>query len=420
MFVLSVWLGMLPMLPLLTSYLYQCWMHGPSTIKERFEHYKVNVVEGDGDDAVVSEKEKRYVGADVVSGLIITLVIIISFLSLMSLADFLRFQWQRNENNGQVNQDRNANRQRRNEEGHENDELNDLDEQDEEPPPPEYDFRNLNLHIDDAEIARRRRDYAAMPKREKPSNAVGIMEDGTPYYASDANKLNHKDLNINDTEDLIRFVRDRIEEKDFKESEENRLRDLTETLEQKTKSLHSENDEDILNQFFPSNSEDDFGLTVGYNKEQRNFKDDRKTGESIQLNTSSDDQMETAPFAFGTDDSDKEEKADLLNDTKIASLQKEEKKAESGQTHFSQNMERNVRDLTRSPSNSAIRRQREREYLQRAVLDTFKFDEDSENDLSNDNRKSPLHANKRGGDSSSDLNSDDLKRMIQLQLSGRG
>jgi hypothetical protein len=210
-------------------------------------------------------------------------------------------------------------------------------------------------------------------------------------------------------------VRDRIEEKDFKESEENRLRDLTETLEQNTKSLHSENDEDILNQFFPSNSEDDFGLTVGYNKEQRNFKDDRKTGESIQLNTSSDDQMKTAPFAFGTDDSDKEEKADLLNDTKIASLQKEEKKAESGQTHFSQNMERNVRDLTRSPSNSAIRRQREREYLQRAVLDTFKFDEDSENDLSNDNRKSPLHANKRGGDSSSDLNSDDMKRMIQLQ-----
>jgi hypothetical protein len=171
-------------------------MHGPSTIKERFGHYKVNVVEGDGDDAVVSEKEKRYVGADVVSGLIITLVIIISFFSLMSLADFLRFQWQRNENNGQVNQDRNANRQRRNEEGHENDELNDLDEQDEEPPPPEYDFRNLNLHIDDAEIARRCRDYAAMPKREKPSNAVGIMEDGTPYYASDANKLNHKDLNI--------------------------------------------------------------------------------------------------------------------------------------------------------------------------------------------------------------------------------
>ena len=88
-------------------------MHGPSTIKERFGHYKVNVVEGDGDDAVVSEKEKRYVGADVVSGLIITLVIIISFFSLMSLADFLRFQWQRNENNGQVNQDRNANHQRR-------------------------------------------------------------------------------------------------------------------------------------------------------------------------------------------------------------------------------------------------------------------------------------------------------------------
>ena len=374
------------MLPLLTTYLYEGWLHRPSSIKLRWEWTLMKT--------------------DVVSGLIITLVIIISFLSLMSLADFLRFQWQPNGNNQNVNQNRNVNRPR-NEDVQENDDLNDLDEQDEEPPPPpEYDFRNLNLHIDDAEIARRRRDSAAVPKREKPSNAVGIMEDGTPYYASDTNAINHADLGIKNTDDLVQHIRARIEE-----SEERRLRDLTERPKQMDQSSHSGNDGEWANEY----------LKNGDDEDQNDFKDDRKTKKYNQFKFSREDQVKTDPLLLGTDSLDKGER--MLNDAKSSSLHignDEGERSKSDEINYHEFIERNVMDMTRSPSNSAIRRQREREYLQRTVLDTLQID-DSENDQSNDKKKSPLHAHMRRSNSSSTISNfetdelEDLERMIQMQ-----
>lgn len=78
--------------PLATAYAYIGWIHSPSTISKRFEW-----------DLVIS---------DTISGAIIAGIIIISFLSLMSFADFLRFNFRRgrqnqnqvqNENNNDVN-----------------------------------------------------------------------------------------------------------------------------------------------------------------------------------------------------------------------------------------------------------------------------------------------------------------------------
>lgn len=67
-----VWLGILP---LVTAYVYQGWMHRPASIKTRFEW--------------------ELLPGDLVNGAILTVTIIISFLSLMSLGDFFRFNWQR-------------------------------------------------------------------------------------------------------------------------------------------------------------------------------------------------------------------------------------------------------------------------------------------------------------------------------------
>mmetsp|Transcript_942 Transcript_942/g.1041 ORF Transcript_942/g.1041 Transcript_942/m.1041 type:complete len:1331 (+) Transcript_942:60-4052(+) len=71
--------------PLATAYSYLGWLHSPSTISKRFEW-----------DLLIS---------DTISGAIIAGIIIVSFLSLMSFADFLRFNFRRgrqnqNENNG--------------------------------------------------------------------------------------------------------------------------------------------------------------------------------------------------------------------------------------------------------------------------------------------------------------------------------
>lgn len=70
--VLGVWLGVLP---LMTAYLYQAWMHRPLSVKTRFEW--------------------GLVPGDIVNGGILTIIIIISFLSLMSLLDFFRVKWVR-------------------------------------------------------------------------------------------------------------------------------------------------------------------------------------------------------------------------------------------------------------------------------------------------------------------------------------
>lgn len=70
--VAGVWLGILP---LMTAYLYQGWMHRPSSIKTRFRW--------------------DLVPRDLVNGGILTVIIVISFLSIMSLLDFFRVKWVR-------------------------------------------------------------------------------------------------------------------------------------------------------------------------------------------------------------------------------------------------------------------------------------------------------------------------------------
>ena len=79
----SLWLVVAP---LITTYLYHAWLHRPSTILLRWK--------------------RDLLAGDVVSGAVIGAVIIISFLSLMSFADFLRVHWQqpqarRGEDNGE-------------------------------------------------------------------------------------------------------------------------------------------------------------------------------------------------------------------------------------------------------------------------------------------------------------------------------
>eukprot|EP00581_Thalassiosira_minuscula_P013446 CAMPEP_0183718392 /NCGR_PEP_ID=MMETSP0737-20130205/11661_1 /TAXON_ID=385413 /ORGANISM="Thalassiosira miniscula, Strain CCMP1093" /LENGTH=1283 /DNA_ID=CAMNT_0025947941 /DNA_START=66 /DNA_END=3914 /DNA_ORIENTATION=- len=70
LFAASLWLVVLP---LSTSYIYHGWMHRPSEIATRWSW----------------DLAKR----DTVGGAVIAIIIIVSFLSLMSFAEFLRFQW---------------------------------------------------------------------------------------------------------------------------------------------------------------------------------------------------------------------------------------------------------------------------------------------------------------------------------------
>ena len=67
---LIVWLGVLP---LGAAYLYQGWFHSPKTIAAR---WRSDLLLRDG-----------------VSGAVVAAIVVVSFLSLMSLADFMRFQW---------------------------------------------------------------------------------------------------------------------------------------------------------------------------------------------------------------------------------------------------------------------------------------------------------------------------------------
>jgi E3 ubiquitin-protein ligase MARCH6 len=67
----SLWLLVAP---LLTAYLYHGWMHRPSSVLTRWK--------------------RELIPSDIVSGAIVAAIIIISFLSLMSFADFLRVHWQ--------------------------------------------------------------------------------------------------------------------------------------------------------------------------------------------------------------------------------------------------------------------------------------------------------------------------------------
>ena len=67
---LGVWLVVLP---LCSAYLYQGWFHSPKSVASRWQ---TDLLLRDG-----------------VSGAIVAAIVVVSFLSLMSLADFMRFQW---------------------------------------------------------------------------------------------------------------------------------------------------------------------------------------------------------------------------------------------------------------------------------------------------------------------------------------
>lgn len=71
---ITVALCWLVIAPLLTSCLYHLWMHRPSSVLTRWK--------------------RELIPADIVSGAVIAAIVIISFLSLMSFADFLRVHWQ--------------------------------------------------------------------------------------------------------------------------------------------------------------------------------------------------------------------------------------------------------------------------------------------------------------------------------------
>jgi len=60
--------------PLMTAWLYHGWMHRPAAIMDRWQWHLVP--------------------GDLVSGAVVAAVVIVSFLSLMSFADFLRVEWQ--------------------------------------------------------------------------------------------------------------------------------------------------------------------------------------------------------------------------------------------------------------------------------------------------------------------------------------
>jgi hypothetical protein len=80
---MSLWLVVVP---LATSYSYHGWMNRPSSIPTRW-------------------KRELLLG-DAISGAVVAGFIIISFLSLMSFADFLRFQWQQHGPGGQPPRER--------------------------------------------------------------------------------------------------------------------------------------------------------------------------------------------------------------------------------------------------------------------------------------------------------------------------
>ena len=69
--VFSVWLVILP---LFTSYFYQAWMHKPSSMSSRLD--------------------KKFLFSDIVSGMMITATIVITFLAMLSLVEHFRFNWQ--------------------------------------------------------------------------------------------------------------------------------------------------------------------------------------------------------------------------------------------------------------------------------------------------------------------------------------
>ena len=73
LFAASLWLAIAP---LCTAYLYQAWIHKPAFVFERMQW--------------------NLLLTDLVSGIVVMACVILSFLSLISFADFLREEWQQN------------------------------------------------------------------------------------------------------------------------------------------------------------------------------------------------------------------------------------------------------------------------------------------------------------------------------------
>ena len=69
-FVCFIWLGVMP---LCTAYIYQGWMHRPSS--------------------VIGRMTWNMMGSDLVNGCLLTVINVVGFLSIMSLIDFFRLQW---------------------------------------------------------------------------------------------------------------------------------------------------------------------------------------------------------------------------------------------------------------------------------------------------------------------------------------
>ena len=88
MFAVGLWLLVLP---LLTAYIYHGWMNKIAAISDRWTW----------------ELAKK----DVVSGIVIAVIVVVSFLSLMSFAEFLRFEWAGpdQDNNGAADNNNNNN-----------------------------------------------------------------------------------------------------------------------------------------------------------------------------------------------------------------------------------------------------------------------------------------------------------------------
>mmetsp|Transcript_10031 Transcript_10031/g.14918 ORF Transcript_10031/g.14918 Transcript_10031/m.14918 type:complete len:1046 (+) Transcript_10031:74-3211(+) len=67
----------LAVIPLVTAHVYYSWLNSPKVVLERWP----------------------YIGEDVVAGIVISVCIVVSFLSVMSFVDFLRFHWAAQQNN---------------------------------------------------------------------------------------------------------------------------------------------------------------------------------------------------------------------------------------------------------------------------------------------------------------------------------
>ena len=144
---LGLWLVAVP---LATSYAYIGWLHSPSAISMRLQW--------------------NLVLSDTISGFVIAGVAIISFLSLMSFADFLRFNFQR----GGRNRDNNP-----------IGEENPIREED----------------IDDIVL-----DHNHIARRQRNLNAVGVMDQRQPVIA-DRRVQWDDDLERDDRHDMDRFLR---------------------------------------------------------------------------------------------------------------------------------------------------------------------------------------------------------------------